>query len=107
VKVNVAFAALCDLGIALGIAPLNEHAGCWHHRIDERWAVWMNGHKVPMPSVLEQWLDPFHCYVEYNGWPAGIFSPFGGVIAAGEGANENAFIAAIERATAAAKATAP
>jgi len=38
--------------------------------------------------------DPIHCAVLYNGWLAGVFSPAGGWIAAGEGANENTFIAA-------------
>jgi hypothetical protein len=38
--------------------------------------------------------------VEYNGLPAGIFNPRGGVIAAAEGADEATFIEALERATA-------
>jgi len=32
-------------------------------------------------------VPPFNCYVEFNGWPAGVFNPFGGIIAAGELAN--------------------
>ena len=32
----------------------------------------------------------------FNGWPAGIIDPMGGIIAAGAAANEDTFIAAIE-----------
>lgn len=96
-----AFAKLCDLCIARGEAPANKHPGCWEVQLDKRWWIAFNGHKEPKqsskggPSV-----DPFHCYVEYNGWPAGVFTPYGGVIAAGEGANESMFIQALERAEA-------
>lgn len=45
----------------------------------------------------------FHCYVEFNGWPAGLLSPYDGTFAAGEAANEETFIAALEQATERAK----
>jgi hypothetical protein len=95
-----AFATLCNMGIALGAAPMNKHAGCWEHQVDKQWWVAFNGHPEAKKTSNGQEVDPFHCYVEYNGWPAGVFTPYGGVIAAGEGANENTFIAAMVRAEA-------
>ena len=95
-----AFAKLCDLCIALDAAPANKHAGCWEQQVDPRWWIAFNGHPEAKKTSKGQDVDPFHCYVEYNGWPAGVFTPYGGIIAAGEGANEDTFIAAMERAEA-------
>lgn len=92
-----AFATLCSMGLALGAAPMNKHAACWEHHVDAQWWVAFNGHSEAKYTSKGQKVDPFHCYVEYNGWPAGIFSPYGGCIAAGEGANETTFIAAMVR----------
>lgn len=91
-----AFARLMQLGIAAGVAPLNKHAGCWEYRIDDKWEIAVNGHKEAKRCSHGVDVEPYHCYVQYNGWPAGIFNPRGGTIAAGECANENAFIAAME-----------
>ena len=95
-----AFAKLCDMAIALGAAPMNKHAACWEHQVDAQWWVAFNGHPEAKETSKGHQVEPFHCYVEYNGWPAGIFMPYGGCIAAGEGANENTFIAALARAEA-------
>lgn len=94
-QVCEAFSAICDLCIALGGAPLNKHAACWECKVDDRWSIAINGHKETKHSDLGVDVEPFCCYVQYNGWPAGIFDPSGGVIAAGEGANETTFLAAI------------
>ena len=85
------------------IALLAEHdklglpqAKCWH-RIVGDWEIWVNRGKKPQkkepgsPSI-----EPYSAYIEWKGWPAGIIDPYGGIIAAGEGANEDSFIAAIE-----------
>lgn len=91
-----AFAVIADLCIALGEEPLTKHPGCWECVIDARWKIAVNGHpKAQKCSLSEIPIEPFHCYVEYNGWPAGIFNPYGGTIAAGEAANEHTFIAAL------------
>jgi hypothetical protein len=91
-----AFAVLADLCIALGEAPLSKHVACWEHKIDERWAVAVNGHNEPKHcSFSAVPVDPFNCYVQFNGWPAGILNPYGGIIAAGELANEATFIEAM------------
>ena len=110
-RVCEAFVRLGDLCIALGEHPLNKHPGCWTHRVDKRWWVAVNGHHEPKPAESEAgcskghpfMVPPFNCYVEYNGWPAGFFDPRGGTLAAGEGANEDTFVAALLAATEAAK----
>ena len=96
-KLCEAFALLAKLGNLLGVGPLNKHPGCWEFKIDEHWTIAINGHKEPTMCFSGSELMPFHCYVEYNGWPAGVFSPFGGIIAAGSCANENTFIEAVEK----------
>lgn len=93
-----AFVRVMELGIALGIKPLPEHDGCWEHQVDDTWFIACNGHMEPKKMRKHPELDalsPYTVYVEYNGWPAGNFGYHGGVIAAGEGANENTFIAAL------------
>ena len=95
-----AFFAIADLSNALGAGPLNKHPGCWAHQVDEQWHIEVNGHTVPMRTAdgcCE--LQPFHAAILFNGWPAGIINPRGGTIAAGEAANEDAFIAAVRAAT--------
>jgi hypothetical protein len=63
------------------------------------WHVLLNGTTEPVPfnppdSMGAGDVPPIHCAVLYNGWLAGDFSPAGGWITAGEGANESTFIAA-------------
>lgn len=92
-----AFMRAIELGVALEIKPLPEHEGCWEHKVDDQWFIALNGHKDKQalkgrPTML---IDPYTAYVEYNGWPAGLFGYHGGTIAAGEGANESTFIAAL------------
>lgn len=95
-QVCEAFDLIAQLCIAMNEHPLTKHAGCWECVIDGRWKIAVNGHDEPKVSSLNpEGIDPFHCHVEYNGWPAGILNPYGGVIAAGAAANEDAFIKAI------------
>jgi hypothetical protein len=93
-----AFMRVVELGIALKVKPLPEHDGCWEHQVDKKWFIAVNGHLDPQPIRKHPSgppLQPYNVFVEYNGWPAGIFDPRGGCIAAGEGANEGTFIAAL------------
>lgn len=87
--------AICALGLAVGAAPLNELAGCWEERLDEHWEIAVNGHGAPTMCSFGHDVPPFHVCVQYNGWPAGLISPYGGYMAAGECANEDALIAAV------------
>lgn len=97
-QVCVAFARIADLGCLLGASPLNKQRGCWEYQIDEHWFIAVNGHKAPTKTKGGVEVEPYNCYVEFNGWPAGLFTPFGGAIAAGEAANEDAFIKALDEA---------
>jgi hypothetical protein len=92
-----AFDKIAALGCLAGAAPLSQFAACWEYQVDAQWRIAVNGHDVPKKTADDvQTVAPFECYVEYNGWPAGSFNPYGGVIAAGSCANEDAFIAALD-----------
>ena len=86
---------ITDLALALNAEPINQYPDCWECKIDNHWTIAVNGHRVP-----KMWNDivvqPFHVYVEFCGFPAGMISAFGGIIAAGGMANEDTLIAAIE-----------
>ena len=77
-------------------APLHKHAGCWERQIGDHWWIAVNGHTEPKKCSKGADVPPFNCYVEFNGLPAGQFDPFGGIIAAGDVDNEEAFAAALE-----------
>lgn len=96
-----AYCAVVDLGLALGAQPLHRHPACWECQVDEQWRVSMNGHRNPQKTTTGHEVPPFECLVEFNGFPAGLLSPFDGVIAAGAAANEDAFITAVKARTAA------
>lgn len=82
-----------------GAAPLNAHPGAWKRVIDDRWTVWVNAHGDPQKTDTGATVPPYHIYVEYNGFPAGMLTPMGdGAICAGEAANEDAFIEAMRMA---------
>lgn len=65
------------------------------------WQVCMNGTPEtirvdPPDSMGCDEVPPVHAAIFFNGWLAGVLSPFGGWIAAGEAANEATFTAAME-----------
>lgn len=98
------FVTLGRLAEKDGALPLNKLPGCWERQIGKEWWVAINAHDHPQKvsshsgaSASEGFVvEPFHAYVEFNGWPAGVFTPYGGAFAAGDAANEEAFVAAIE-----------
>jgi hypothetical protein len=92
--------AVAQLAISLDAIPLHKHAGCWEHQIDKQWWIAFNGQKQAVECSKGISVDPYHVYIEFNGWPAGIINPFEGTLCAGEIANESTFIAAVEKATA-------
>lgn len=104
-QMSECFYRICDLANALGIAPLNQHEACWEYQVDLQWFIALNGHNEPKPlkGRPEIVVQPFRVYVEFNGWPAGILHWGGGIIAAGEAANEDTLIAALIAATARAR----
>ena len=84
-----------------GAAPVNSLPGCYERQIDEHWFIAVNGHKESQKTKGGTGgisVEPFHLYVEFNGWPTGYVTPYGGIIAAGDAANEGAFIEACEKA---------
>lgn len=94
--INEAFSEICGLAIRVGAKNIKELPGCWEYEIDGQWWVAVNGHAVPMKCSHGGDVPPYHAFVEFNGWPAGLVSPAGGTMAAGEGANEDTFIAAVK-----------
>lgn len=98
VTVCTAFGVIIQLGNALGVRDINQLPGCWEHAVDDQWRIALNGHGDERTAFGRATVPPYHIYVEYNGWPAGLIGPAGGVIAAGDGATEDTFIAAVEAA---------
>lgn len=87
-----AFTKLVKIGLTLGSrVPLKDHPGLWRHALPGGWEAAVNGHGEPIDGV-----PPYHARLTFNGWPAGIINPYGGIIAAGEAANEDTFIAALD-----------
>jgi|GEM_PF-2935093 len=71
--------------------------GIYQREIGQHWRIVFNGSgETRAEDARAPKLPPFAVYIEFNGWPAGIIDPSGGIIAAGDAANEDAFIAAIE-----------
>ncbi len=97
-QVCTVFAKIADLACLLGVANLNQRDDCWEYQIDSHWFIAVNGHETPTKTKDGIEVEPFGCYVKFNGWPAGLFNPFGGAIAAGTLANEDAFIKALDNA---------
>lgn len=94
-----AFVALAELALSLGVPPLSTIDGCWEHQVDARWHVCVNGHNAAVKNSEGVEVHPFTCMVKFNGWPAGAFRPYGGIMAAGDVANEDVFLAALRAAT--------
>ncbi len=92
---------VCELGQADGVSSINRLPGCWERVVDESWTVWVNGHGQATPHKVGGFNVPaYSVYVEFNGLPAGVFDAYDGWLAAGEVANEEALVAALERAIA-------
>ena len=91
-----AFLEIARLAERLGIKPLNELAGCWEYQIDRQWFMAVNGHNEPIECSMGVSVPPFHAYVQFNGWPAGIIDASGSCFAAGDLANLESFNAALE-----------
>lgn len=97
-RISEAFVEVVKLAERLGAIPINSVGGCWEHQIDDHWWIAVNGHAEPVKSSRGPVVSPFIAYLEFNGWPAGMIHPYGGTIAAGALANEDAFINAVKKA---------
>lgn len=94
-RIGKAFAAVVELGLALGKRNMGSDPGCWEHQVDERWWFALNPHDDQTECSQGAKVPPFSIYVQFNGWPAGIIGVSDGVMAAGELANEATFIEAL------------
>lgn len=92
------FAEIAALAQRLGVRSIKDLPGCWEHDVDGHWWIAVNGHRIPMKCSRGPEVHPFTVYVEWKGWPAGIITPDGGTLAAGDAANEDALIAALKAA---------
>lgn len=81
---------IADLTKMLGVCSLKDILGLWQYRIDKNWDISINGHTEEMEGI-----PPFHCLIKYNGWVAGLISPYGGEIVYSDVANEDTFIEAV------------
>lgn len=98
--VSEAFLAMAQMLTRRGRAPVKDKV------VTEkvgRWTVVMNG-KLERVSVEPEGtlgcdnIPACHAAIFYNGWLAGLLSPAGGWIAAGEAADESTFIEAMSSA---------
>jgi len=96
-SISLAMAKLADLAVSLGVTNIKDLPGCWEHKIDEHWSIAINGNSAAKKTSKGIEVMPYHCYVEFNGWPAGVISAFGGIFCAGSLANEDTFIKAIQQ----------
>lgn len=83
-----------------GVTTLKGIPGCWESQVDAQWWLAINGHaEATRTTKGGEPIPPFSCYVEFNGWPAGLLDPYGGAIAAGDVANADSFRAALSALT--------
>src|SRR5262245_53364305 len=90
------FLLLAELAKKDGASPISKQKGCWERQIGADWWVAVNGHEAAHKCSRGARVEFGHCYVEHLGFPAGLFTPYGGVMAAGNVVNEEAFAQALE-----------
>lgn len=91
-EITTAFYLIMKIAKKEGVSEIGRLPGLWEYQVDENWRFKVNGHDHDVDGV-----PPFHALILYNDLPAGLISPFGGVIADGAAANEDAFIAAMQK----------
>jgi hypothetical protein len=96
------YAKAMGYAISTGAENIKDIEGCHILVIDDHWTVAINGHneitKAAPDGAMECSVPPYHVCVWWHGWIAGIVGPGGGEFAAGSGANEDSFIAAVDSA---------
>ena len=94
-RIAVGYGLVVELALKRG-AP-KPLTGLWTCEVDDHWAVALNGGDEDAPWCGFT-IPRFYCAVTFNGFPAGLFHAFGGMLAAGRAANEAAFCEALRRA---------
>jgi len=81
-----------------GVMPLPEHRPhtCWERRVGDEWWIAVNPHTEEKRCSRGANVPFGNAYVEFCGFPAGLFTPFGGTMAAGKVANEVTFTEALK-----------
>lgn len=89
-----AFSVIAELALKDGVDSLpvgefwDREVGPWHISLNRDCDTRRNSDGMKVPA--------FSAALKFNGFPAGIIDPRGGIIAAGSLANEDTFIAAIK-----------
>jgi hypothetical protein len=94
-----AYCAVVDYALAKRVTNLIMRPGVWEDKIDAHWWIAVNPHHETLKTSTGASVQFGELYIEFNGWPAGIITPHGGPMCAGQIANEDAFIAAVQAAT--------
>lgn len=92
-KISEIFILAAELAIKDNVVPIEE---MYERKVDDNWTIVINSSKERKYKGLN--IPPFCMYVEFNGLPAGLLDPWGGVIAAGKAVNEDALIRALKAA---------
>jgi len=92
-QITEAFSIVMQLAEKLGVRKINEIEGCWEVDVNESWSLSLNGHKESTKDSSGCEVPPFEMSITYNGLPAGIIGPTGGIIFSG---GEDDFINAVK-----------
>lgn len=87
---------LVELARLLGLENIRRNEGCCEIVVDGQWKVAVNPHDSPMVHNSVE-IKPFHTFIWFNGWPAGMMTPFDGCFVQGTKASEDEFIIAMAR----------
>ena len=82
-NVSELFASIVAYADAMGARNINELPGCWEAKVDDKTFLAVNGHQTAMKASRGPVLEPYHAFVEINGWPAALLNPYGGVVMGG------------------------
>lgn len=96
IYVSEAYYLLTEYCYQQGHRDIKDLEGCLEVQVNQQWWFAVNGHREPMKCSKDVEVLPFNIYLEYNGWPAGMVGPDGGVIAAGSEASEDDLIKALK-----------
>jgi hypothetical protein len=104
IELTEVFSLVVTLCHALGVVNIKDLPGAWEYRIDDQWEIAVNGHReaIEIPNDGSRrmgcTIPPFESAIWFNGWLAGLMSPFDGILAGGEACNEAALIDALHKA---------
>lgn len=87
---------LVALAQEVGIQNIIANEGCTEIVIDPQWTVAVNPHDSKQKHNGAT-IEPYHTFIWFNDWPAGMMTPFQGCFVEGSEANEDEFIRAIAK----------